>query len=123
MDYLKIQNELLLKYQVTLIENSTCWRRTHAHCDGSRRICKLQIKNSYASLFTLLHEIGHLETTKTSMKRCESESEATRWAITELRKMKIPVKRKFVQKYKAYITMTYERGVRRGLKKKVTLIV
>ena len=120
MDYIGTQYMLIKKYDVVLDPNSACWARTHAH-PKTRRICKHTPKNSYQSLFTLLHEIGHIETYRPKLKRCESESLATEWAVRELRQLGLPVKRKVVDKYKQYIKMTYERGLRRGLSKKVNL--
>lgn len=90
----------------------------HAHIK-ERKVCKHHIKESYKSLFDLLHEIGHIETDKSGMKRAEQESEATLWAIQQIRKIGLPVKRKVVDSYKVYIKMTYERGVRRGLTKNI----
>ena len=119
MDYIGIQEMMIRKYNVKIVENSECWSRMHAHCDGSRRICKWKRVNSYPATVDLLHEIGHIETNKSSMKRCEQESEATRWMIDRLRELGLPIKRKVMQRYKDYIKMTYERGVRRGLQKPV----
>jgi hypothetical protein len=119
MDYTKTQEELIRQYNIKHLPNSTCRKRTHAHIDGSRRVCKHHIKESYTSLFTLLHEIGHIETSKKSMKRCVAESEATLWAIGKLKELGLPIKRKTTQRYKDYIKMTHARGVRRGLKQKV----
>ena len=63
--------------------------------------------------------VGHIETHKSTMKRAESETEATRWAIAYIKRLNLPVKRKVVNQYKDYIKMTYERGKRRGLKKRI----
>ncbi len=119
MDYkIIIYNELKTN-NINLVIDSKCWTRTHAHIDGTRRICKLKIADSYASLFTALHEIGHVVTNTKSMKRCEQESYATMWGINRLKELGLPVKRKYVNLYKSYIRMTYSRGLRRGLKKKI----
>jgi len=119
MDYRKQQLLEIRKWMVYVIPNSSCWKRTHAHCDGTRTICKHSLKNSYASLWTLLHEIGHIETKTKSMKRCESESAATRWGINRIKELGLPVKRKYALAYKKYIKMTYDRGIRRGLAKRI----
>ena len=119
MDYFSIEEQVIKDFNIIIVENSTCWERTHAHTDGTRKICKWKKANSYPSLFILLHEIGHIETHKSSMRRCEQESEATRWAIEKLRELGLPVKRKYTKKYKAYIEMTYKRGIARGLKKEL----
>jgi hypothetical protein len=120
IDYIALQNEAIKKFNAVIVQNSECWSRMHAHCkDNSRRICKWKQVNSYSSLFDLLHEIGHLETWNTALKRCESESQATKWAIERLKEFGLPIKRKKAQAYKDYIARTYQRGVRRRLQKKV----
>jgi len=119
MDYRKLQLQEIRKHNVYVIPNSKCWSRTHAHCDGTRTVCKHFLVNSYGSLFTLLHEIGHIETDVKGMKRCEQETEATLWAINRIKELGLPVKRKVVNSYKRYIRMTYDRGIRRGLSKKI----
>ena len=58
--YIEIEKELISKYKILIIENSSCRSRMHAHCDGSRRICKWSPSNSIVSLFELAHEIGHI---------------------------------------------------------------
>lgn len=120
IDYIALQNETIKKYNAVIVPDSKCWSRMHAHCkDGSRRICKWKQANSYSSLFDLLHEIGHLETFTTALKRCEEESQATQWAIKRLKETGLPIKRKKAHVYKDYIARTYQRGVRRGLQKRV----
>jgi hypothetical protein len=48
------------------------------------------------------------------MKRAESEAAATEWAIAEMRRLGLPIKRKVMGKYVAYIKNTLRRGLRRG---------
>ena len=120
MDFIALQNEVIKKYNAVIVQNSGCWSRMHAHCkDNSRRICKWKQANSYSSTFDLFHEIGHLETWTSALKRCESENLATRWCFDKLKEYNLPIKRKKAQKYKDYIAMTYQRGLRRGLKKRI----
>lgn len=120
MDYLSIQKDVIEKYRVVIVSDSSCRARMHVHCrDNSRRICKWSPKPSYAATFNLLHEVGHLETWKASMKRCESESAATEWAIAKAREYGLPIKRRTAAAFKQYIKMTYERGLRRGLSKRI----
>ena len=114
MKYVELQNKLIIEYRIVHKPDSKCWNRTHCH-PKERQVCKHHIKESYKSLFTLLHEIGHIETDRPSMRRCEQESEATLWAVDKLKQLGIPVKRKVIKEYKGYIKMTYDRGVRRGL--------
>lgn len=117
MNYKKIQVDVVKKYRVDLCDGTRCddgdWNRTHAHVK-KRRVCKWKAANSVQSTFTLLHEIGHIETTKTDMRRCEEEYFATKWALEKCVEYGIEVPDKVVQSYQRYIDMEYDRGVRRG---------
>jgi len=114
MTYLEIQNEVIKKYKIVIVENSTCRQRTHAHCDGTRRICKWNQANSFSSTFTLLHEIGHIMTFTKSMRRCESEYYATIWALERCKEYNLNLNQSIVDKYQRYIDMELDRGLRRG---------
>ena len=124
--YTQIQNDVIDKYRIKLDENSTCRMRTHAHPE-ERRICKWHPKNSIGSTFDLLHEIGHIETTKRSMRRCESEYYATQWAIDRAKEYGLTIPDKIIKVYQDYIDRELQRGLRRhgsgyneeGLKLKV----
>ena len=118
MNYVELQNQIIIDFKINHQPISKCWGRTHCH-PKERMVCKHSIKESYQSLFTLLHEIGHAETHKNSMKRCETESIATLWAIEQMRKLGLPIRRKVMKQYKAYIKMSYDRGIRRGLSKRI----
>lgn len=112
----KIQQDIIAKYRVTVSDGGDCpcgWRRTHAHVK-ERKICKWKQANSIRSTFTLLHEIGHIETTTSSMRRCESEYYATVWAIERCREYGLPVPPFIIERYQAYIDMERDRGLRRG---------
>lgn len=114
--YEQIQQEVIAKYHVTVTDGATCpcgWRRTHAHIK-ERKICKWKQANSLRSTFNLLHEIGHIETTTSSMRRCESEYFATVWAIVRCREYGISVPPYIIERYQAYIDMEKSRGQRRG---------
>lgn len=118
MKFVEIQNEVIEKYRIDICDGTKCsndWRRTHAHVK-ERRVCKWNQSNSIASTLTLFHEIGHIETTTPSMRRCESEYYATVWAIEKLREYGILNKVSAKQKelYQNYIYMELDRGVRRG---------
>lgn len=118
--YKELQEKVIAEYNINIVENSTCWNRMHAHCeDGSKRICKWKQAESYISLYDLLHEIGHIETWKRGMKRCEEESIAILWQNNKIKELGLPLKRKYAQQYKDYVAMTYMRGIRRGLKAKI----
>ena len=118
MKFTEIQNEVIKKYCIDICDGTKCsndWRRTHAHIK-ERRVCKWNQSNSIKSTLTLFHEIGHIETTKPSMRRCESEYYATVWAIEKLREYGILNKVSDTQKnlYQNYIYMELDRGLRRG---------
>ena len=110
--FTEIQNELISQYRVKLDPHSTCWMRTHAHVK-ERRICKWCQRNSISSTFTLMHEIGHLETTKSRMRRCESEYYATQWAIDKAREYGLEIPDKIIAEFQEYIDMELRRGLRR----------
>lgn len=113
MTYTEIQNDVVARYGVTLDPHSKCWWRTHAHVK-ERRVCKWIPKNSVESTFNLLHEIGHIETTKTNMRRAESEYHATVWALERAKEYGIKVPEKTIQLYQDYIDRERDRGIRRG---------
>ena len=119
MTYSEIQDIAIEKYKINIVNDSKCWSRTHAHCDGSRRVCKWKRAESYASTFTLFHEIGHIEANIKGMLRCEEESTATQWAVDRFRELGIPIKRHVLNSYKEYIRRTFNRGVRRGMKRRI----
>ena len=128
--FIDIQNEVIEKYRIDLCDGTRCaddWARTHAH-PRQRRICKWTQKNSIASTFALFHEIGHVETHHSKMRRCEQEYYATAWAIEKLKEYGIADKITASTKklYQNYIYEELRRGTRRGgkgypTKKELTL--
>ena len=112
-NYIAIQNEVVEKYRIKLVPDSTCYGRTHAH-PKKRMVCKWKQRNSVQSTFTLLHEIGHVMTKKGTMRRAESEFYATVWALEECAKYGIKVPQSTVDSYQDYIDMEIDRGKRRG---------
>lgn len=117
MTYIEIQNEVVEKYRIDLCDGTKCgshdWHRTHAHIK-IRRVCKWKQADSIQSTFTLFHEIGHIETTKSYMRRAESEYHATMWAIRRCQEYGLTIPEKTIKKYQDYIDMEVERGKRRG---------
>ena len=111
--YEQVQNDVISKYQITIVENSVCRSRTHAHIK-QRKVCKWKRANGINSTFTLFHEIGHIMTKQSKMRRCESEYYATVWAIEELKKYGIKTPQNLIDAYQRYIYMELERGLRRG---------
>lgn len=116
MRYLDIQQAVVERYGIDLCDGSRCrndWHRTHAHV-AERRVCKWDARNSVQSTFTLLHEIGHIETSKRSMRRCESEYFATVWALRCAKEYGVEVPPELIRRYQRYIMAEYTRGIRRG---------
>lgn len=115
--FVDIQNEVIKKYRVDICDGTRCndgdWRRTHTHIK-QRRVCKWKQANSITSTFTLLHEIGHIETTKSGMRRCEEEYHATVWAINKCQDFGLEVPERIIKTYQDYIDREMERGKRRG---------
>jgi len=117
MNYKAIQDEVIAKYRIDLCNGTRCkdgdWSRTHAHVK-QRRVCKWKRANSVQSTFTLFHEIGHIETTKSYMRRAESEYYATIWAIEKFKEYGLMVPQKTLEDYQWYIDDEIARGKRRG---------
>ena len=113
MTYKEIQDEVVEKYRINLCPCSKCRGRMHAHVRG-RKVCKWIQRNSANATFDLFHEIGHIETTTSSMRRCESEYAATRWALDKCREYGIEVPEKQLKRYQEYILRERDRGIRRG---------
>ena len=115
--YIEIQNEVIKKYRIDLCDGTKCkdgdWGRTHAHIK-QRRVCKWIQANSIQSTFELFHEIGHIETTKSEMRRAEEEYYATVWAIERCKEYNLEVPEKIVEEYQDYVDMEIARGKRRG---------
>ena len=95
--------------------------RSHAHVK-ERKICLSAPPRGKASLFTLLHEIGHIVAYQadysSGVPRSLAEYNATEWAKLEMRNnlhMSVPLK--ITRSYNAYVRNKIARGLRRGLKK------
>lgn len=112
MTYQQIQEDAIKKYRVTIDEDSKCRKRMHAHVK-ERRICKWHPKNSALATFELLHEIGHVETKTSHMRRCESEYAATQWALERCKEYGVKVPEKVLKRYQDYIWRELDRGIRR----------
>lgn len=63
-------------------------------------------------VFDLLHEIGHLETNKKGMKRCEEEYYATKWAIKEMKKYNFNISLADKRIFQDYIWKWRETGIK-----------
>lgn len=64
------------------------------------------------SLFDFLHEIGHLETNKKGMKRCEEEFYATQWAIKQMKKYNFDINSRDKEIFQDYIWNWIETGIK-----------
>lgn len=113
MTLAEIQNEVVKKYRIKLDPDSKCWGRMHAHI-RQRRVCKWKQKSSLPCTFDLFHEIGHIETTESWMRRAEEEYAATCWAIDRFHEYGLEVPEKTMEGYDRYIQMEVDRGKRRG---------
>jgi hypothetical protein len=111
--YIGIQNEVIKANRITIVENSKCYSRTHAHIK-QRKVCKWKQCNSIASTFTLFHEIGHIVNNSGNMRRCEREYYATVWALEKFKDYGLVVPEDIVRDYQEYIYRELERGIRRG---------
>ena len=113
MNYKTIQNNLIQQYRINVVENSKCYSRTHIHT-RERKLCKWKQTSSINSTFTLLHEIGHCENNNSSMRRCEQEYHATKWALDKCKELNLDVPQSIIDKYQRYIYMELDRGLRRN---------
>jgi hypothetical protein len=111
--FIDAQKDVVSKYDIDVAPDSHCWSRMHAHVK-ERRVCKFHPKNSAQSTFDLFHEIGHIETTKSGMRRCEEEYYATVWAIQKMQEYGLPIPIKTIEDYQKYINWELEKGLRRG---------
>lgn len=109
----EIQNEVITKYNVTIDEHSHCYGRMHVHTK-TRRICKWHQKSSLPCTFDLFHEIGHIMTNNSKMRRAEEEYFATCWAIDQFKHYGLTVPEHTMHVYQRYILQTIARGKRRG---------
>lgn len=116
MKYTEIQEEIIKNYRIDICDGTKCkndWSRTHAHIK-IRRVCKWKQSNSFASTFTLLHEVGHIVTNTGKMRRAEEEYHATMWAIQMCEEYGLTIPDKTIEKYQDYINREIDRGIRRG---------
>lgn len=68
------------------------------------------------SLFAFLHEIGHVLTNKSDMKRCQQEFLATQWAIKEAKRIGFDVPPSYIKTYQDYIWKWRDKGIKCGAK-------
>ena len=116
MTFSEIQTDVINRFRIDICDGTKCtndWRRTHAHVK-KRRVCKWKQANSIQATFTLFHEIGHIETTKSKMRRAEAEYYATVFALNLCKEYGLTVPQKTIKVYQDYIDMEIERGKRRG---------
>lgn len=112
LKFIDIQKEVIELFNIKINNNSKCWTRMHAHVK-ERMICKWEPKNGIRTTFSLFHEIGHIETTQSYMRRCESEYHATVFAIKLMDEYGLHLPEKTFQIYQNYIWRELDRGLRR----------
>jgi hypothetical protein len=102
---LQIQNGIIAEYRNTIHFRPT--NEKGAYCYVPERIIYLHTDSFFnptpSSLFDLLHEIGHIMTNKSGMKRCEEEYYATQWAISEMKKYDYMISDKRKDEFQQYI--------------------
>lgn len=112
--YNEIQHEAVEQYHMKLNPNSSCPERMHVHLN-SRMICKWDYDSTLENTFDLFHEIGHCQTNKPSMRRCEQEYYASIWAVTILRfAYGITIHDGIITRYASYIDMEKANGIKHG---------
>ena len=122
MRYIEIQNEIIKNYRVRISAGCPLGYRTRTHAHPKlRQVCKWKQSNSLSSTFTLLHEVGHIETDRAGMRRAEQEYYATMWALDKCKEYSIEVPSALLEKYQNYIDMEKARGLRCGGKGYATL--
>ena len=110
----EIQYNIINQYKST-IDFRVCSNEV-AYCYVPEKIVYIYNRNllypSVESLFDLLHEIGHIMTNTSKMKRCEEEYYATQWAMKEIKSydLNLPEKRK--QEFQDYIYKWRETGIK-----------
>ena len=118
MNLIDIQKEVIARYKIDICDGSKCaddWYRMHAHVK-ERRVCKWKPAASIKATFDLFHEIGHIETTTSKMRRCESEYYATVWAVERMWEYGLDdrISDTIKKRYQEYIWRELDRGIRRG---------
>lgn len=63
-------------------------------------------------IFALLHEVGHIKTNTTQMKRYYQEYLATQWALDESKNWGFEVYKYFIDVYQEYIYKWRERSIK-----------
>ena len=127
IEYQQMFGDLVMHHGLEVCFGCTCTTgtyelghsRAHAHVK-EKKICLAAVPKGYPSFFAALHEIGHIVhpqgSYSSSYPRSLAEHNATDWAKKKLRELGIPVRRKVVAKYDAYIGNKVARGLRRGLR-------
>lgn len=111
---LTIQNELYEKYKNEIEFRFTS--KSTPYCHVPEKIIYLRLDKFFEptenSVFDMLHEIGHIKTNTSKMKRFEEEYYATVWAIKEAKKYKLELSQKRKDEYQNYIWDWRERSIK-----------
>lgn len=126
MEYGHIAGVIAQQHGIVMCYRCTCTTgtyelghsRAHAHTK-EKKICLAVPPKTFKSFFTVMHEIGHCVHPQgaygVAKTRALAEHNATEWAKKVCRELKIPLKRKVIASYDAYIGRKIARGLRRGL--------
>ena len=116
------------RYKITICYRCTCTTgtyelghsRSHAHTK-ERKVCLSRPPRTRISWFDFLHEVGHVVAEKadytSGVPRSLAEYNATEWAKAYMKNMRLPIPRKTLREYNAYVTDKIARGLRRGLRR------
>ena len=111
---LTIQTELYEKYKNEIEFRFTSGEVPYSHVPEKIIYLKLKafFEPTISSVFDMMHEIGHIKTNVSGMKRCEEEFYATVWAINESKKYKLNLSQKRKDEYQNYIWYWRDRGIK-----------
>lgn len=100
------------KYNVIIVSNNY----SYCYLDEDNIYLNISVLQNPTidNVFEFLHEVGHLETNTTKMKRCMQEYLATQWAIDEYQKYGIKPSKETIDIYQEYIYGWRERYISRS---------
>lgn len=106
--YLKYKKEMAITFE-ELAEDDF-----GAYIQSRKIVIPNKVKNHQTewTLFAFLHEIGHIKTNTSDMKRYEQEYLATKWALEEAKKIGFNVPTRFINTYQNYIWGWREKSIK-----------
>lgn len=110
----ELQYEVINKYKEII--DFRVSSQTVAYCYVPERIVYIHTHDflypTVNSFFDLLHEIGHILTNTSDMKRCQEEFYATEWAINEMKKYGYELSDERKNEFQQYIWKWRETGIK-----------